>query len=72
MARSEPSAVVRAFVAQLKRHLRDPTKFVLLDSSTASLARAMIGMDISGSVASISPEICGRDLPRPRLTLVRV
>jgi len=38
----DSDAVVRAFINQLKRYLHDPTKFVLLDSSTASLARAMI------------------------------
>ena len=34
--------VIDAFVAELKRYLLDPTKFVLLDTSVSSLARAMI------------------------------
>ena len=35
-------AVIEAFTAELKRYLLDPTKFVLLDATVSSLARAMI------------------------------
>jgi hypothetical protein len=35
-------AVIAAFIAELKRYLQDPKKFVLLDADMASLARSMI------------------------------
>jgi hypothetical protein len=38
----DSDAVVGAFVDQLKRYLQDPTKFVLLDPTVASLARSLI------------------------------
>jgi hypothetical protein len=38
----ESDGIIGAFVNQLKRYLQDPTKFVLLDDTIASLARSMI------------------------------
>jgi hypothetical protein len=38
----DTDALVAAFVAQLRRYLRDPSKFVLLDDTVAPLAQSMI------------------------------
>lgn len=39
---NDGDAVIDSFTAELKRYLLDPTKFVLLDETVSSLARAMI------------------------------
>jgi hypothetical protein len=38
----EPDTIIAAFIQQLKLYLQNPTWFVLLDDSVASLARSMI------------------------------
>jgi hypothetical protein len=38
----DTDTVIAAFIAELKRYLLDPTKFVLLDTEIASLAQSMI------------------------------
>lgn len=38
----DSDAVIQAFMDQLKRYLQDPTKFVLLDATIASLVQSMI------------------------------
>lgn len=38
----DSDAVIASFVGELKRYLRDPTKFVLLDTTIASLAQSLI------------------------------
>lgn len=38
----ENDSVIQSFMHELKRYLQDPTKFVLLDATVASLAKSMI------------------------------
>lgn len=38
----DTDAVIASFIDELKRYLQDPTKFVLLDATMASLARSLI------------------------------
>lgn len=59
----DTDAVVAAFMAEMKRYLEDPYKFVLLDGQTASLVRSMIKEGVvelpDRSVANASEVLLG-------------